>query len=623
MLRGVANSAGTPQQSVSVAGLRLLSKVGSPVAFVSGYYVAGDGGGGMYWYDSSDTTSGAYFTGSIATTTLTVTAVTNGTLAVGQVVSGTGVTAGTYITALGTGVGGTGTYTVGVSQTVASSTLQADNGGTTIVAADGARWKLEVYGWVSAKQFGAKGNGTADDTGALQSWVSTCADLLLPENSIFKITSPIVVPAGRVLQGSFNTSIRPYGCHGIQINGAAGAGDRIVLRDFIIIMFSAGGAGDPRTHRGVFINGTSSAYTNNLTIDNLYIQGASTAIYCAYMWSSTIRNNYCTNTDIGVSIAGLSANDLIEGNRLTVNSGDYGIEFLPLTAQTPEGIAVIGNVTAGGDYGIYGTVMVFSVHIIGNVLDGSLIDGIQLTDPRDLRISDNFIFAVSKGIDLVALGSAVKNAGSISNNDIEVTSATGIGIDIGANCNGMQIRGGKITLPVGGTAKGINIAGDNWLADGVYFQNDGTGNSITATTTSGILGLFPQQITTSGCYQFDKYGTYVVTDGSGAALTFTVGRTATYRMLGQEVVMSFYITYPVTADGSNAKLVLPFAMLAGTSSLGGGVVTYTDYGAALTAYLDNTSGCVSFATMAGVVLTNANLSGKTVSGVITYTRAFA
>jgi hypothetical protein len=68
---------------------------------------------------------GAVVTGSIAATTLTVSAVTNGTLAVGQTISGTGVTAGTTITALGTGTGGTGTYTVSASQTVSSTTISS------------------------------------------------------------------------------------------------------------------------------------------------------------------------------------------------------------------------------------------------------------------------------------------------------------------------------------------------------------------------------------------------------------------------------------------------------------------------------------------------------------------
>lgn len=67
----------------------------------------------------------AAFTGSISTTTLTVSAVASGALAVGQSIVGAGVTAGTMITALGTGTGGTGTYTVNNSQTVGSEAMTA------------------------------------------------------------------------------------------------------------------------------------------------------------------------------------------------------------------------------------------------------------------------------------------------------------------------------------------------------------------------------------------------------------------------------------------------------------------------------------------------------------------
>ena len=65
------------------------------------------------------------FTGSIATTTLTVTAMLSGdNIAVGMFIdSSTSLTNGTYITAFGTGTGGIGTYTVSASQTVASATI--------------------------------------------------------------------------------------------------------------------------------------------------------------------------------------------------------------------------------------------------------------------------------------------------------------------------------------------------------------------------------------------------------------------------------------------------------------------------------------------------------------------
>jgi len=97
---------GTQQMQLSTAGI--LTGTAGNLMLVSGTAVP------------TTTTS---FTASIAGTTMTVTAVGSGTVSVGQVLTGTGVTAGTTITALGTGTGGTGTYTVNTSQTTASTTI--------------------------------------------------------------------------------------------------------------------------------------------------------------------------------------------------------------------------------------------------------------------------------------------------------------------------------------------------------------------------------------------------------------------------------------------------------------------------------------------------------------------
>lgn len=69
----------------------------------------------------------AVVTGSISGNTLTVTGVTSGTLTIGQSIIGTGIRAGTVIKSLGTGVGGNGTYTVNISQTVGSTTITASD----------------------------------------------------------------------------------------------------------------------------------------------------------------------------------------------------------------------------------------------------------------------------------------------------------------------------------------------------------------------------------------------------------------------------------------------------------------------------------------------------------------
>ena len=65
------------------------------------------------------------FTGAIAGTTLTVSAVASGNLVVGQTLYGPGIAAGTTITGETTGTGGKGTYIVSTTQTVKSESLSA------------------------------------------------------------------------------------------------------------------------------------------------------------------------------------------------------------------------------------------------------------------------------------------------------------------------------------------------------------------------------------------------------------------------------------------------------------------------------------------------------------------
>jgi hypothetical protein len=84
----------------------------------------------------------ATFTGSMATTTLTVTALLSGApIVVGMYVDGTSVTDGTYITAFGTGTGGTGTYTINQSVTASSTAMTAH---TNIVFDDPAPMDLGI-----------------------------------------------------------------------------------------------------------------------------------------------------------------------------------------------------------------------------------------------------------------------------------------------------------------------------------------------------------------------------------------------------------------------------------------------------------------------------------------------
>jgi len=134
----------------------------------------GSGGTGTYTIGLSQTIAssqmytsspGAVITAAISGTTLTVASVASGTLYVGQTIQGAGITTQTIITALGTGTGGAGTYTVNNSQTIASITMYALNW-TVLPSSDGAFTGGEtcdivdnyfVYNRPASQQFGASG----------------------------------------------------------------------------------------------------------------------------------------------------------------------------------------------------------------------------------------------------------------------------------------------------------------------------------------------------------------------------------------------------------------------------------------------------------------------------------
>jgi hypothetical protein len=107
----------------------------------------GTGGAGTYTINRSQTVGaramnsaavGAVVTATIAGTVLTVSAVTSGVLHVGQTIQGAGVTLGTIITALGTGTGGVGTYTLSVASTVAVGVTMYGINFSVLPSTDGA-----------------------------------------------------------------------------------------------------------------------------------------------------------------------------------------------------------------------------------------------------------------------------------------------------------------------------------------------------------------------------------------------------------------------------------------------------------------------------------------------------
>lgn len=108
------------------------------------------------------------------------------------------------------GDGGGGSYYLD-----AADVVSLDNSGSVIVGSDGGRWKLTQQSEYSVKQWGAKGDGVTDDSGAFQNAINFIASLTgATENS----NGSLFAPGGsRYL---FNSSVTISTPINLRVNGA-------------------------------------------------------------------------------------------------------------------------------------------------------------------------------------------------------------------------------------------------------------------------------------------------------------------------------------------------------------------------------------------------------------------
>lgn len=104
-----------------------------------------------------------------------------------------------------------------------------------------------------------------------------------------------------------------------------------------------------------------------------------------------------------------------------------------------------------------------------------------------------------------------------------------------------------------------SIAPSQTLTTPIIATTMGVGGATPSGSGSGIT--FPAtQSASTDANTLDDYeeGTWTVTDQSGAGLTISNSTTQRYRKVGSLVFIVLYITYPSTANTSEARISLPF-----------------------------------------------------------------
>jgi hypothetical protein len=130
--------------------------------------------------------------------------------------------------------------------------------------------------------------------------------------------------------------------------------------------------------------------------------------------------------------------------------------------------------------------------------------------------------------------------------------------------------------------------------------------------------ILDQIIQQGGAPSFVAPTAWTPTDGSGASLTFT-SISAEYSVVGNIVLTSATLTYPTTANSASAIIGgLPYATANKGYAVAPDLLYVIGAAAALIVTVENSSTAAIFALASGSAVTNATLSGKTVSFQLAY-----
>jgi hypothetical protein len=471
-------------------------------------------------------------------TTLDVTAVSDGVLSVGDIISGTGVTPGTTITALGTGTGGTGTYTVSVSQSVSSTTITGNSNQLNVTAvASGALYVGDtvlgtgVFAGTTITAFGTGTGGAGKYTLSIYQQINSSTlttksvQLNVTAVSIGKLNlgdaiSGTGVASGTVITGFKNKFVGTASISGTTMTISAVTSGSVSVND--VVTGSGVVAGTTITALGTGTGGVGtytvsiSQTTASTTISTYSNTVGIYAVNTPQTFASTTLTTQSTDLNITAVTNGVyNIGDVVSGTGVTSGttitgfaskfSGTGSIGFQAtgsITSTTLNIIGIVGGIVSVGDTiassvvfnctaSITGTIMTVTAVSSGTLSVGDFVSGDGVT--AGTKITALGTGAGGVGTYTVSASQTVASTAITGTDIIAGTTITGLGSGTGGTgtytvssaqeVGFITINGTSLVLNITAATSGALVVGDILNGAGV------TPNTKIATFSTGTGGV--------------------------------------------------------------------------------------------------------------------------------------
>jgi hypothetical protein len=326
---------------------------------------------------------------------------------------------------------------------------------------------------INVKDFGAVGDGVADDTTAINDAITNAAvgaQVYFPPGN-YKITTDIEISKKVWISGAskFNTMVTAFNCNAFTILNGVNHVSISNLGIFQNVSYST----VVNTFIGVDIQGTDASHSGYHRFEQLYIQGFETSFKCVNVWETRFESVYTVQSKFGITSYGLSENNVVHacefiaGNGTSAQvAGSVNINLLGQVSdidagpKVSEGWIITNNVLFNADIAVNG--FGYASYIIANnIIDfihkaavwvesnGTAVAGMVLIDGNYMAVAPNAV--ITNGVIEFNNSVAGQRASRIVNNDIlcytNVSCAYGIRLNLASNSgnDAMTVMGNVIS----------------------------------------------------------------------------------------------------------------------------------------------------------------------------------